>query len=250
MIEAPSDFLAASARAARAAAGLVRLETSRTETRPTFEEDRIRAGYRRGLRLFKSLSISGDFFKAHRDPRQRPLVGWFITLTYRPDVDWQPQHISGYTMRLRKWCARRDVPHRYLWVAEQHKSGRVHYHAIVFLPKGLSLPMPDKSGMWAHGMSQRQVARKGIGYLVKYASKSARPERPWPVGLRLHGCAGLAAGERVRRSWWVLPKYIREQCEDWQRVRRARGGGWLSPVTGEWWPAWSGVFLTPKGGFA
>jgi len=155
-------------------------------------------------------------------------------------VDWKPKHISGYLNSVRNWCSRRGEKLRFAWVAEQHKSGRIHYHAIIFLRRDLALPKPDKSGMWPHGMSQRQEARKGVGYLMKYASKCGDIAAPWPKGCRLHGHGGLESEERVRRSWWVLPRYIREHVFPEWRVRRAKGGGWFSPVVGEWWPAWCG----------
>jgi len=233
-------------------AGLVRLETSPPETPPNAlpyrEMQRLRRAHRRQLRLFKSVSCVGDHHKERTDSRGRRLKPWFVTLTYRPDVEWRPRHIAAYVKRLEKWHSRHGEKLRYVWVGEQHKSGRIHYHLIAFLRRDLALPKPDKSGMWPHGMSQRQEARKGIGYLMKYASKCAQVSKPWPLGMRLHGHGGLEPCERVRRAWWVLPKYIREQVEPEWRVRRCRGGGWWSPETSEWWPAWGASCLL-SGGF-
>lgn len=229
---------------AGSAGGLVRLETSHAaqpETLTFSEENRVRDAHRRALRLFKSLSCAGDLHRVRTDARGRVLSGIFLTLTYRPDVMWSPRHISVCLQRINEWCRRRKVEPRYVWCAEQHKSGRVHYHAILFVPRHLSLPKPDKQGWWPHGMTKIERCRKqSVGYLIKYASKSRDVSKPWPKGCRLHGHGGLDAAERIRRSWWVLPKYIREQVEPENRVRRAQGGGWLSPVTGEWWPAWKG----------
>jgi hypothetical protein len=202
---------------------------------------RIRDGRRRSLRLFKSLSCAGDLHRVRTDRRGRRLQGIFLTLTYRPEAYWSPNHVAGCLRLIRQWCHRRGVEPRYVWCAEQHKSGRVHYHAILFVPPGLMLPKPDKQGWWPHGMSQIQRCRKqSVGYLIKYATKCRDIDKPWPKGCRLHGHGGLDLQERIRRAWWVLPKYIREQCEDWMRVQRARGGGWMSFQTGEWWPAWVG----------
>jgi len=223
--------------------GLVRLETSGTAVLPSFEQDRIRDAQRRGLRLYKSISCAGDLLRVGVDDRGRRLSGIFGTLTYRPDVEWSPGQVSGLMRHLRQWCARRSVSLRLVWVAEQHKSGRVHYHFIAFLPRWLSLPKPDKAGWWPHGMTQLQRLRKqSVGYLIKYATKCGEVAAPWPKGCRLHGHAGLDGKQRQRRTWWVLPKYIREQCTEFMCVRRAKGGGWLSPVTGQWWPAWCGPY--------
>ena len=219
-------------------AGLVRLETKDTWQRPEREARAMRDAERRALRLFKSISNTGDHHRVSVDDRGRRLAGVFLTLTYRPDVNWAPNHLRECMKRIRHWCKRRRVVPRFAWVAEQHRSGRIHFHIILFLPRGLILPKPDKQGWWPHGMTRIERCRKqSVGYLIKYATKCQSIDHPWPKGMRLHGHGGLDLAQRIRRAWWVLPKYIRVQCEDWMRVRRATGGGWFSPVTGEWWPA-------------
>jgi len=237
-----------STAAGGARAGLVRLETSDTwevETPVITEENRTRQHRRRGLRMFKSLSIAGDFLAAGTDPRGRRLRGIFLTATYRPEVMWQPYQWAACLKRMRQWCDRRGVAFRVVWCAEQHKSGRVHYHAVLMVPHRRTLPKPDKQGWWPHGMTRIEWCRKpSVGYLMKYATKGGHVPRPWPKGCRIHGHGGLDGPQRIRRAWWVLPRYIRAQVEpDW-KVCRARGGGWVSPVTGEWWPAWEPPALT------
>jgi len=227
------------AAGATAPAGLVRLETTDTCTRPYSEEQRTLQAQRRALKLFKSLSCTGDLHRVHVDARGRRLQGAFLTLTYAPHVNWAPNHMTECCKRIRQYLARRGIEARYVWCAEQHKSGRVHYHAIWFLPPGIALPKPDKQGWWPHGLTRIERCRKqSVGYLIKYATKCRDVTRPWPKHCRLHGHGGLDKCERERRSWWVLPKYIRELVTPDLRVRRANGGGWVSPVTGELWPPW------------
>lgn len=249
----------AGARSAPAAPGLVRLETSRTiDSVPTSEEQRIRDANRRYLRLFKSISCAGDLHRLSRDDRGRRLFGIFVTLTYRPEVSWSGGQIAGYLQRCRVWLRRNGMQLRCVWVAEQHKSGRVHYHVIFFLPYRARLPKPDQEfadlrgriqpAMWPWGGSEIARCRKqSVGYLVKYATKCRDVSRPWPKGCRLHGHGGLDRCQRVRRAWWVLPRYQRVLCEDWMEVRRAPGGGWFSPVTGECWPGYGfeGFYALP-----
>lgn len=234
---------ACAAAGGAAASGLVRLETSdgcEPEKRPEAENRRVRDAQRRALRLFKSLSCAGDLLRDGVDERGKRVRGIFLTLTYRPEVEWEPRQITGCIRLMREWCERRGVAFRDVWCAEQHKSGCVHYHAILFLPPHLMLPKPDKQGWWPHGMTKIERCRKRtVGYLIKYATKCRDVSRPWPKGCRLHGHGGLDLEQRIRRAWWVLPKYIREQVEPDLRVRRATGGGWFSPISGEWWPAWS-----------
>jgi len=201
------------------------------------------------LRVYKSVSRSAELHQSAVGKggfRHRALL---VTLTYRPDVYWSPRHISNYLQHVRKWCISRGATVRYVWVAELQKNGRVHYHVLFWLPAHLSMPKPDKQGWWPHGMSRIEVARKAVGYLVKYASKGRSKSGEWfPKGCRLSGFGGLSQRDRERRSWWVLPRYQRNRCEPVDKVRRAPGGGWFSRVTGEWWPAWWPVFpLLAKG---
>jgi hypothetical protein len=217
--------------------GLVRLETSDTHIVGRYAWLREEQQRRRGLHMFKSLSCVGDILMEERAADGRRLSRAFLTFTYRPGIDWQPRHITECLKRMRHWVERRGVRFRYVWVAELTKAGRVHYHAIIWLPRGLTMPKPDKQGWWPHGFTNVQWARSGIGYLVKYATKTAASVASFPRGCRLHGHGGLTLERRVYRAWWMLPKYQRERCEPVDRVHRARGGGWRSKVTGQWWEA-------------
>lgn len=90
-----------------------------------------------------------------------------------------------------KWGKRRGVALPIVWVAETHggggsNHGQVHYHLVVFVPRGLTPPMPDKQGWWKKGMSNCKWARSPVGYLAKYTSKGANGP-PMPTGARLWG---------------------------------------------------------------
>jgi hypothetical protein len=126
----------------------------------------------------------------------------------------------------------------YCWVAELTQAGRVHYHMIVWLPQGLTLPKPDKQGWWPHGHTKIEWARKPVGYLAKYASKGDA-QNLFPKGLRLHGRGGLDTPGRQMVTWWLLPRYVREEFDrPGQRITRARGGGWVDLDTGQWLESW------------
>jgi hypothetical protein len=34
----------------------------------------------------------------------RPCAAWFVTLTYVPDLKWQPEHIADAIKEFRNWC--------------------------------------------------------------------------------------------------------------------------------------------------
>lgn len=168
----------------------------------------------------------------------RRLKAAMLTLTYREQGAWNPRHVSETLDHIRKYLGRRGEVLRGVWVAELTQRGRVHYHLLLWLPRGTTLPKPDKQGWWRHGSTRIEWARSGVGYMVKYASKGDSVER-FPRGLRLHGRCGLELLQRRRVAWHCLPRYVREhftECGAW--VVRAYGGGWVDRGTGEWLEAW------------
>ena len=135
---------------------------------------------------------------------------WFCTLTYRPGINWEPRHISQCLKRGRKWCDRRGVPFRYVWVAELQKRGMLHYHLAIWLPKRIQLPKFDKQGWWPHGMTQRVIAENAVGYLMKYLSKISEFHE-FPKGARIHGYGGLTKQARDICAWLNLPTHCKQR---------------------------------------
>lgn len=226
----------------REAPGLVHLETSDTwnprdpEIQRRRRIERMRRGTITGARLLCESLQKGGF-------RYRTA---FITLTYACDDQWQRRHIAGLLKHYRHWLARRGHRLRCVWVAELTSRGRLHYHIVMFLPKGLTPPLPDKQGWWRHGMTQAKWAQNPVAYIAKYASKGHMrwvdedlKEYQFPKGARIHGRCGLEVSERRTVSWWLLPRYVREVAPNvGQWVVRAKGGGWLCRESGQWWPGW------------
>jgi hypothetical protein len=156
-----------------------------------------------------------------------------LTLTYARDGEWQPKHITALLKCIRSWAKRRDVSIPYVWVAELTKRGRVHYHVLLWLPRGFSIPKPDLRGWWTHGSSRIEWAKCAGGYLAKYASK-ATGATTYPKGARISGSGGLESSERQERRWWLLPSWLRDSAEvdqDWKRAPSKTGGGfWSQPL--------------------
>lgn len=156
-----------------------------------------------------------------------------LTLTYRPEVVWSPRHVSELVRHIRQWCHRRGFVFRYVWVLELTKAGKPHYHLLIWLPKGVTLPKPDKQGWWKHGFTRIEWARKAVGYIAKYASKGL-DEANFPKGARIHACGGLLPDASIERSWWLAPTWVRKVWpEPCYMVRPCMGGGWCSKLTGE-----------------
>lgn len=158
-----------------------------------------------------------------------------ITTTYRKGQYWDPKDITGLVKRIRQWLSRKNIEMRYVWVLEYQKNGSPHYHMIVWLPLGVSIPFVDKRGWWTKGSSNRVWARSAVGYLAKYVSKGSDLVQ-YVRGARHHGNGGLEGETLLEQRWWKLPAWLREAVEPSDRVRRAAtgtGGGYVNPGSGE-----------------
>jgi hypothetical protein len=161
-----------------------------------------------------------------------------LTLTYREDVRWIANQVASLLDHLRKYATRAGFVARYVWVLELTKRLRPHYHVLVWLPKGRSLPKPDKQGWWPHGMTKIEWAKNAVGYLAKYASK-ADPESQiaMPKGARLSGVGGLVKEQRIELRWWKSPLWVREVFSSICDLGKPPGGGWVNRETGEFLPS-------------
>ena len=244
---------------AQRAPGLVSFKTSGTRNAETPTGEAFSGGEpftvtksdqrkMRLLRMKKNVLTTARLHQEELDQGNRRYQAAMVTLTYRPGQQWEKRHISDYLARVRKWCKRRGVQFRYDWVAEiQEKRFRtsgcdvreaVHYHVLIFLPKGLTLPKADKQGWWPYGMTRTErVKFSAIGYLAKYASKGTADDVPFPKGCRIHGAGGLSETSRNERAWWNCPAWVREKYSIEDRPRRAKGGGFVLKASGEWVPS-------------
>jgi hypothetical protein len=173
-----------------------------------------------------------------------------ITLTYAKCDTWKAEHV-GYFMRLvRQWCKRRSISVRYVWVAELQKRGAVHYHIIFWLPRGITLPKPDKQGWWPHGSTRIEWVRRPIAYLANYTTKGKLEDASrFPKGCRIHAFGGLSPKSQNERTWWLMPKWVKAFAEIEDMPRRAQGGGILLKSTGEIVPSPWEVKMTNYGIF-
>lgn len=159
-----------------------------------------------------------------------------ITLTYGAAWLCSNGHITTYLKRCRELFRRRGKRFHYCWVAELQQRGVVHYHVVVWMPKGLQLPKPDKAGWWRYGMTRIEAARNAVGYLAKYVSKDTLKQQ-FPKGLRVHGRGGLSRASRIEQRWWASPLWVRRWTGEIVDVRRAKSGGFVRLDTGEYRPS-------------
>lgn len=232
--------------------GLVPSSTSDTlAPSPRSRRLEIDAKASRLRRMSKSVKTSARLHQEEANANGYRSFLAMVTLTYAPAQDHDKRDISAFLKRLREWCRRRAIACRYVWVMELHKSGRPHYHVLVWLPRGYHLPKPDRRGWWAKGMTKIEGARKPVGYLAKYASKlssAARGEshsqfNRMPKGARIHGTGGLSGTAKRLRRWWLSPGWVRKVWHPSEDPRPCPGGGWISRVLGDWLPSpWSAAF--------
>lgn len=169
-------------------------------------------------------------------------AGTFVGLTYADEDGYNPKDISVYMGKVRKWCDKHGIECRYVWVAEMQKRGVIHYHLIIFHPKRLNFPKPDKSGMWPHGSSNRRVGiKRAAAYMAKYMSKG--DAAAFPKGARTYGCGGLDGTGKVEMRYWKLPTWVRdivnpsrpEILTEIPNVPKRVLGGFASVETGEFY---------------
>lgn len=228
---------AATSRAAAGAAG-AGLVPSKTTAETVVNLAPSAVSDRRVRRLKRSVWASGHLH-GMAEKGHRPAVCWFVTLTYAHDGQWHAMQIGEAIKGYRNWCQSAGVPCRYTWVAELTSRGRVHYHLLAWLPHGVRMPHWDRptrkrSGMrpafWSWGMTQTEIARSGVGYLMKYLSKLGELTR-FPKGLRLYGIGGLDDSGRKVRAWYNLPEWVKRSFGVGEVVRHA--GRLLVSATGE-----------------
>lgn len=174
------------------------------------------------------------------NPRLRLVM---ITLTYRASADgltaWRKNHIRDFMKKVRRELG--DKLLAYVWVAELQQRGEVHYHVLLLVKRGTSIPFPDAL-WWAHGSTKIETARSRF-YILKYCSKAGftAPDGTWkvfPKGLRLFAVwiskDLLTELQRFGFRLSVLPGWLSELLEERDvlaRVKRCEGGGWT--ITGD-----------------
>lgn len=227
-----ADAGARAARAAAASPGLVEQVTTQTRISGPHPWAILRDLNReRRIRRMRRVVVAAAEAAQHVQGKRVACV--MVTLTYAPQVRWNSSHIAAFIDCVRKHLKRAGYAFRYQWVLELTKAGRVHYHALFWLPPGVMLPKPDQAGWWKHGMTRIERARRAVGYIVKYASKGCGNDQAIPKGARLFGvgvAADAAAGERLIAHRAGLAAWLREATAG--RCARVRGG-WLDKETGE-----------------
>lgn len=235
---------AASGRAADVALGFTNTETTHSpvlEKRQRPLRDRLlvdpRAKRLKRMRSTVNHAARLLHFDAHSERNAALWNKKFLTLTYAQLDDWEPGHVRAFLNNVRDWCRRRGVRLRFVWVAELQKRGALHYHVIIWLPKGKYLPFADAQGWWPHGRTNIVNAQSPIGYITKYASKATAADAlGFPKGARICGHGGLQSEGRRHIRYWNSPIWVREALSGRADIRKVVGG-YMDKFTGEFLPS-------------
>lgn len=153
-----------------------------------------------------------------------------VTLTYRPGEPWNKRQVSRYVEATVKWSARRGIRIKYQWVVELQARGAPHYHILFWVPHGFKLLKPDDAGHWPHGSSRIELARKAVGYLVKYSTKGG-DDGALPHGARLFGTGGEpCARHPAHRAG--LPRWLDAIATPESHLDKVPYVGWVERSTG------------------
>jgi len=234
-----------------AALGLVTNETSDTRLarRGIRESIRMNVEASRIKRMRTAVGHAARLlhFDAHCERHAQRWNLKFMTLTYADADGWEAGHFASFRKAMREWCVRRGVRLRYVWVAELQTRGALHYHIVVWLPKGKYLPHADACGWWPHGATNIKTAQSPIGYITKYASKTtAEALGGYPKGARMSGHGGLPDESRRHIRYWQAPIWVRDVLGGRADIRKVVGG-YMDRKTGEFLASPWKVVVTPGG---
>lgn len=216
-------------------AGCVVSHTACHAVRRTGVRVEIDGALKRVKRLRTSLEHASRLlhFDAHDEAAPARWQKKMLTMTYRPGVDWSPEHMAHWSNMFRTWCRRRSVKCRYVWVAELQVRGVVHYHIVIWVQRGVFLPQSDRNGWWPHGSTRTETVQSPMSYIMKYATKTdASNIGGFPKGCRLHGAAGLTREHRRHLRYWRAPFWVRDSLTGRADIRKVVGG-YMDAYTGE-----------------
>lgn len=152
------------------------------------------------FRMRRRLSAWANIVLDYRTEHPARLV--MMTLTYKDVNGWRANHINYFMKNLKQRLDKKLLA--FAWVAEIQKRGAIHYHLILLTEKGSQIPLPDKSGMWVHGISRIETARTPW-YLLTYAGKEHQKDLArYPKGCWLYGASVRFGGDDTKALFRAL----------------------------------------------
>lgn len=192
-------------------------------------------------RKIKARKTLKRVFREHRRfSKSAKLRAVAMTLTYRNSNDFNSKCISAFLKRLRETLKRRGHALPYAWVLE--RAGQLHYHLIIWLPRGVKLDPAKLAKWWGWGSTWIEDCRK-VTTWEKYLTKIDNTKLP--KGARIYGYGGLDNDGETAVARTKLPRWLLPLVPASHRARRLKGGGWTDMQTGEIFQ--SPYIWTPRG---
>lgn len=169
-----------------------------------------------------------------------------VTLTYGNAAAFSRKHISTFLDRVRSALKRRGHIMPYAWVLEC--ASHLHYHLILWLPRGYVLAPAYLCKWWPWGSTWVESCRSvkaWCRYMAKFNSTAKLPK-----GARLYGYGGLDDAGKTAVSRAALPRWLLVLLPSGHRASRFPGRGWVDIETGEIyrspyvWTPWGAVLKT------
>lgn len=176
-----------------------------------------------------------------RYARSSNLKAVALTLTYKRNEEFSSKHISAFLDRLRRTLKKLGATLPYAWVLEC--ASRLHYHLILWLPRGYMLSPSRLQTWWIYGSTWLESCRniRAWGhYMCKFHNITKLPK-----GARMYGYGGLDESGMTALARSALPRWLLSHIQPNCRVYRRRGGGWIDRTTGETFA--SPYVWTPRG---
>lgn len=169
----------------------------------------------------------------HREHRRQAKDAGFyaiaLTLTFDDDGQFCPKLISKFIACVRQTLKRRGHRLPYTWVLE--RESRLHYHLMLWLPRGFVLDMKKLARWWPCGTTWTKSCRVVNGY-ARYMAKFECMAR-LPKGVHVFGYGGLDESGKVAVQRAGLPRWLQALLPRGGSARRFPGGGWTNTETGE-----------------
>lgn len=164
-----------------------------------------------------------------RIAQERGLYAVAVTLTYADDKRFEGKHVTRFIDCLRKKLKRAGHFLPYTWVFERASS--LHYHFMLWLPRGFKLNFTDLQKWWPWGSTWCESCTSVTGWR-KYLSKGASKAN-LPHGARVFSYGGLDEAGDNAVAWATLPAWLRRNLQSKALPCRFKGCGWLETDTGE-----------------
>ncbi|WP_225560942.1 hypothetical protein [Comamonas sp. CMM02] len=164
-----------------------------------------------------------------------------VTLTYVKDADFCARNLSQFFNCLRSKLKPTGHKPRYVWVLE--RSGALHYHLAIWLPRGFMLNHSDLTRWWPWGSTWTQRCRKVSGWIHYISKRSSKTDLPKGARAFGHGGVDEQAKQAVQQA--MFPRWLKALLPPDAKVKRVPKVGWLDLSTGEVYE--SPWIWTPRG---